>query len=129
MIRLVLGIILLNFGLFFIGIFGGFDVLDYHGELSLPFLDFVTVVGLLLCIWGVVHFTREEDEGFTAFLAVVAVTLWAQIIPWFFNVSALIVDVFPGTDSFLAFFIIPIAWIIVAIGSTLSLIRRLFFAD
>lgn len=129
MIRLVLGIFLLNFGLFFIGIFGGFDVLNYHGELSLPFLDFITIVGLILCLWGIVYFAKELDAGFTAFLAVVAVTLWVQIIPWFFNISLLIVAVFPGSDSLLAFVVIPIAWIIVAIGSTIYLIKRLFFTD
>lgn len=128
MIRLVLGIVLLNFGLFFIGFFGGFDVLNYTGELSLPFLDFVTVVGIILCLSGVVHFVIEGG-GFTAFLAVIAITLWAQIVPWFFNISALIMDIFPGTDSILAFVIVPVAWIIVAIGSTIYLIGRLLFGD
>lgn len=129
MIRLVLGIVLLNLGLFFIGIFGHFDGLNYDGELGFPFLDFVIIVGLLLCVSGVVHFAKEKGTGFIAFMAIVAVTLWAQLIPWFFNISLLIIDIFPGTDSLLAFIIIPIAWIIIAIGSTAYLIKHLFFTD
>lgn len=127
MIRLLFGTALMNFALYLIG-FSGFDFFTSYDSLFSPLLGIPLILGLLLCIWGVLYCGAEGD-AITAVLFVVAVTLWVQLFSWPWNVADLIHDFFPDKDYLFTVLATYIIWPIASIVCSVIFIKRFLSSD